>query len=76
MRVAVELAEQRISVLFGPVSQLMHEVLNLFPARLSESFRAAEIDGVSLYQFRIKLVLADDLAEAVAAPGCQAKGQG
>jgi hypothetical protein len=60
------LAEQRIAILLGPVGQLLDEVLNLFPAGISESFRAAEFDGIGLYQFGIELVLADDLAEAIA----------
>ncbi|MGA2236386.1 MAG: hypothetical protein ABSG23_12985 [Terriglobales bacterium] len=63
--VAVELAEQGIAVLLGPVGQLHDEVLNLFPAGLSQRLRAAEGDGVGLYQFGIELVLADDLAETV-----------
>src|ERR1039458_2840467 len=66
MRVAVELAEQSISVLLGPVGKLQDEVLNLFPAGLSECLCAAEIDGIGLDQFRVELVLADDVAETVA----------
>jgi hypothetical protein len=72
VRVAVELAEQGIAVLLGPVGQLLDEVLNLFPAGFSESLRAAEVDGVGLYEFGIELVLADDLAEAVADLGASA----
>src|ERR1039458_2696561 len=64
--VAIELAEQGIAVLLGPVGQLLDEVLNLVPAGLSERLRTAEVDGVGLYQFGVELVLADDLAEAVA----------
>src|ERR1039458_2209930 len=64
-RVAVELAEQGIAVLLGPVGQLLDEVLNLFAGGLSERLRAAEVDRVGLYQFGIELVLADELAEAV-----------
>jgi len=51
LRIVVELAEQRIAVLRGPVGQLQDEVLNLFPAGLSERLGAAEVDGVGLYQF-------------------------
>src|ERR1035437_3230864 len=64
-RVAIELAEQSIAVLLGPVGQLLDEVLNLFAGGLSERLRAAEVDGVGLYEFGIELVLANDLAETV-----------
>ena len=70
--VAVELAEQGIAVLLGPVGQLPDEVLNLFPAGISESFGTAEVDGVGLYQFGVELVLADDLAKTVADLGATA----
>jgi hypothetical protein len=66
MWVAVELAEQSIPILLGQIGQLLNKVLNLFPAGLSERLRAAEVDGIGLHQFGIELVLADDLAEAVA----------
>jgi hypothetical protein len=72
LRVAVELAEQSIAVLRGPVGQLLDEVLNLFPAGLSERLGAAEVDGVGLYQFGVELVLADDLAQTVADLGAGA----
>jgi hypothetical protein len=45
---------------------LQDEVLDLFPAGLSKRLRAAEFDGVGLYQFGIELVLPNDLAESVA----------
>src|SRR5208282_6855603 len=64
-RVAVELAEESIAVLLGPVGQLLDEVLNLFAGGLSESLCAAEVDGIGPYQFGFELVLADDLAETV-----------
>jgi hypothetical protein len=71
MRVAVELADEGIAVLLGPVGELLDEVLDLLACGLAESFRATKVDGVGLHQFGIELVLADDLAEAVAdrAPG-------
>ena len=65
MRVAVELADQSIAVLLGPVGQLLDEVLDLFPARLSEGLRSAEVDGVGLDEFGIEFVLTDNLAETV-----------
>ena len=66
VRVAIELAEQSIAVLLGPVGQLLDEVLNLVAGGISESLRAAEVDGVGLYEFGVEFVLADDLAETVA----------
>ena len=66
MRVAVELAEQSIPVLHGPVSQLLDEDLNLFPAGFSERLGAAEVNGIGLHEFGIEFVLANDLAETVA----------
>ena len=65
MRVAVELAEQAISVLLGPVGQLLDEVLNLFAGGISEHLRAAEVDRIGLDEFGIELVLPDELTEAV-----------
>ena len=50
--IAVELAEQRIAIFLGPVGQLLDEVLDLFPAGLSERLRAAEVDGVGLDEVR------------------------
>jgi hypothetical protein len=64
--VAVELAEQSIAVLLGPVGELLDEVLNLFSGGITERLRAAEVDGVGLHEFGVELVLADDLAQAVA----------
>jgi len=72
VRVAVELAEESIAVLLGPDGQLLDEVLNLFPARISQRLCSAELDGVGLYQFGIELVLADDLAETVTDLGATA----
>ena len=51
---------------------MLDEVLNLFPAGLSERLRAAEVDGVGLDQFGVELVLADDLAQTVADLGASA----
>jgi hypothetical protein len=51
---------------------LQDEVLHLLPARISERLRAAEVDGIGLYQIRIELVLADELAETVPDLGASA----
>ena len=66
------MADKGVTVLLGPVGQLLDEVLNLFPAGLSECLGAAEVDGVGLYEFGVELVLADDLAEAVTDLGASA----
>jgi hypothetical protein len=41
---------------------LLDEVLDLFPAGVSERLRATEVDGIGLYEFGVELVLAYDLA--------------
>ena len=64
--IAVELAEQGIAVFLGPVGQVGDEGFDLFAGGFAEGFGAAEIDGVGLDQVGIELVLADQLAEAVA----------
>ena len=64
--IAVELAEQGIAVFLGPVGQVGDEVFDLLTSRFAEGFGAAEIDGIGLDQVGIELVLADQLAEAVA----------
>ena len=45
------------------------EVLNLLAGRLAQGLGPAEVDGVGLDQVGIELMLADDLAEAVADSG-------
>src|ERR1035438_5671678 len=65
-RVAVELAEQAITILLGRVCQLLHEAFDLFTRGVFEGFGTAEIDGIGFHQFGIELVLADDLAKSVA----------
>src|SRR5437870_1721621 len=42
------------------------EVLDLRAGSLAQGLRPAEVDGVSFHKGGIKLMLADDLAEAVA----------
>src|SRR5208282_1447541 len=64
-RVAVELAEQRISIFLSPVGQLLDKVLDLFPGGIPQGLRAAEVDGVGLYEFGVELMLANDLAQAI-----------
>jgi hypothetical protein len=72
MRVAVELAEQSIAILLGPFGESFDKVLDLLPTSFPERLGTAEVDGVSLYEFGIELVLADDLAKAVADLGASA----
>src|SRR6266853_512381 len=64
-RVTVELAEKSIAVLFGPVGQLLDEVLNRFARGPSQSLCAAEVDGIGLHEFGIEFVLANKLAHTV-----------
>ena len=65
-RVAVELAEQGITVFLGPVGQVSDKGLDLLAGRFAEGFGTAEIDRIGLHQVGIELMLADQLAEAVA----------
>ncbi|MGB0107410.1 MAG: hypothetical protein WBP52_02820 [Terriglobales bacterium] len=51
---------------------MLDEVLNLVAGGISERLRAAEVDGVGLYEFGVEFVLADDLAETVANLGSAA----
>jgi hypothetical protein len=53
------------------VRQLLNKVLHLFSIGLPKSFCSAVVDGVGPDQFRVELVLADDLAELVANLGAR-----
>ena len=65
-QIAVELANQGVLVLGGPVGDVVNEVFDLLPAGLFEGLYPAEIDSVRLNQDRIELMLPDKLAKAVA----------
>jgi hypothetical protein len=65
-QIAVELANQGVFVFGGPVRDMVDEVLDLLPAGLFQGLHPAVIDGVGLDQDGIELMLADELAEAVA----------
>src|ERR1019366_5834022 len=64
--IAVELAEQAITVLLGGLGKLLNETFDLLTSGIFEGFSTAEIDGIGFYQLGIELVLADDLAEPIA----------
>src|SRR5579859_4084821 len=64
--VAVQLAEQGIAILLGPVSQVLNEVLDLLACGVTQSSHSAEIDGIGLHQIGVEFMLADELAEAIA----------
>src|SRR5207302_7845728 len=70
--IAVELAEQGIAVLLRPLSQLSDEVLNLLASGVAQSLGPAKISRIGLDQVGIELMLANDLAEAVADFGAAA----
>ena len=53
-------------VFLGPVGQVGDKGFNLLASGLAEGLSAAEIDGVGLDEVGIELMLADQLAEAVA----------
>jgi len=64
--IAVQLAKQGVAVFLGPLRQMSHKAFHLLAGGFRESLSAAEIDGVGLDEVGIELVLADQLAEAVA----------
>jgi len=65
--IAVELAEQCVAVFLGPIGQMSNKAFDLLAGGFAEGLGAAEVDGVGLDQVGIELMLADQLAEAVAA---------
>jgi hypothetical protein len=62
----VFLAEQCAAVFLGPVGKVNYKGFHLLAGSLTEGFGTAEIDGVRLDEVGIELMLADELAEAVA----------
>ena len=64
--IAVELAEQGIAVFLSPVGQVGDEVFDLLASGLAQCLDAAEIGRVRLDQGGVELMLANQLAEAVA----------
>src|ERR1022692_1761816 len=63
--VAVELAEQAITVLLGRISKLLHEAFDLLAGGVFEGLGTAEVDGIGFHQLGIELVLTYDLTETV-----------
>jgi hypothetical protein len=57
-RNTIELAEQRIPVFLGPVSQMRDERFDLFPRDFAQGLYTAEVSCVRLDQTRIEAVLA------------------
>src|SRR6516164_8944237 len=64
--VPVELAEKGLAILVGRVCQLLDKAFDLLASGLFEFLGTAEVNGIGFDQFRIQLVLANDLAEPVA----------
>src|SRR5207253_10201140 len=65
-QVTVELAEQGIPILFGPISKVDNKVFDLLARGFAQDFDSAKINGVGLHQVRIELMLANQLAKSVA----------
>jgi hypothetical protein len=55
-----------VAVFFGPIGQMGYEPFDLLTGGFAEGLGTAEINGVGLDEVGIELVLADQLAEAVA----------
>jgi hypothetical protein len=64
--IAVELAEQGITIFLRPSGKLIDESFNLLPSGILEGFDTAEISRVGLHEVWVKLMLPDNLAEVVA----------
>src|SRR6266567_826168 len=64
--IAVQLAEQGISILLCPVGEMSDEAFDPLARGFAHSFRATEIDGVSFHQLRVESVLANNLTQTVA----------
>jgi hypothetical protein len=64
--IAVQLAEQGISVFLCAVGDMCHEALNLLSLSIAESRGSTKVDGVCLHKNRIELMLSDYLAETIA----------
>jgi len=67
--IAVEVAEEAGPVFGGPLSQVVDEGLYKIPAGSAQGLGATEVGRVAFDQGRVKLMLADQLAEAIAQPG-------
>src|SRR2546426_6160215 len=78
--ITVELAEQSVAVFFSPVGQMNYKSFDLLTLRFTQSFDSAKIRGVRLHQVGIELMLANDLAKAIAdlwaaASVCRLRGE-
>src|SRR5437016_11544311 len=65
-QITVQLAEQGIAVLLGPVSEVSNEGLDLLAGGFAQCLCPAELHRIGLHQVGIKLVLPDDLAQTIA----------
>src|SRR5579864_7911912 len=55
-----------MAVFLGPVGEVCDECFDLLARGLTQGFSSAEIDCVGLHQLGIELVLANELAKAIA----------
>jgi hypothetical protein len=67
--IAIEVTDQTGPVFGGPLGQVVDEIGDQFPTGLAEGSGAAEVSGIAFDQGGIELMLADQLAEAIAQPG-------
>src|SRR5205814_1427465 len=68
-RIAVQLAEQGIAIFCGPICKVDDEGFDLLARGFAQGFRAREIDSIGFHKLSIQVVLANDLAEAIANTG-------
>ena len=64
--VAVELADQPVAIFGGALGQIVDKGFDLISAGISQGGGATVVGGIGLHEASIKLVLANQQAEAVA----------
>ena len=63
--IAVELAQQGITILLRPIGQVRDEVFDLLASGFTKSFDPTEVGRIRLDQGGVELMLANELAEMV-----------
>ena len=64
--IAIELADEPVTIFGGALGQMVDEGFNLIASRISQSGGAAIVGGIGLDEASIEMVLANQQAEAVA----------
>jgi spore cortex formation protein SpoVR/YcgB (stage V sporulation) len=67
--IGIEFADQRIPVFFRRGRKVGDKGFDQLPAGAAECRGAAEIRGISFYEIRVEVVLANQKTELIAEPG-------